>query len=376
MTPERWTTSTRCSRRNGDWVPLGGADEQKAARRGHRRGLGSLDRQPARWLVRAQEGSARPVRGVHAAVARGARPGGSDARSEEQPHAGRLRRGSPLTRAAARVARRRSIRGAGRPNRRAIVELLGFRRPVRTGARGRTAHQPACSLAPPAVAQAGRPRPVEEPSGTRRIYRLHDEEIEAVRAYLEQVWGEAAARFSVLVASNTSAVTRTPARMIEPIRLRFELACPADTHSRSGPGGSPSGGPPTTPPRARRTPRSCWSRAPAAGSSSGPRPGPSTSGVRSRSGSHRPRLRYLWHLRRDRADATEVEVRYLDRGDATTTVEIEHRGWEALGAEGEAWRDRNQGGWATLLPHFVRLAEADAEQPQTGIAGAPDPRRP
>ena len=43
----------------------------------------------------------------------------------------------------------------------------------------------------------------EEPVGTRRIYRLHDEGIEAVRAYLERVWGEAAARFT-LVASNTT----------------------------------------------------------------------------------------------------------------------------------------------------------------------------
>jgi hypothetical protein len=31
--------------------------------------------------------------------------------------------------------------------------------------------------------------------GTRRLYRLHDEGIQAVRDYLEGVWGEAAARF-------------------------------------------------------------------------------------------------------------------------------------------------------------------------------------
>jgi hypothetical protein len=67
------------------------------------------------------------------------------------------------------------------------------------------------------------------------------------------------------------------------------------------------------------------------------------------------RFGYRWHLRRDRADATEVEIRFVDRG-ATTRVEIEHRGWERLGAEGEAWRDRNLGGWATLLPHFVEAA--------------------
>jgi DNA-binding transcriptional ArsR family regulator len=35
----------------------------------------------------------------------------------------------------------------------------------------------------------------DRPEGTRRLYRLQDEGIEAVRAYLEQVWGEAAARF-------------------------------------------------------------------------------------------------------------------------------------------------------------------------------------
>jgi uncharacterized protein YndB with AHSA1/START domain len=70
------------------------------------------------------------------------------------------------------------------------------------------------------------------------------------------------------------------------------------------------------------------------------------------------RLAYLWHLRRDRADATEVEIRFVDRGDATTRVEIEHRGWERLGAEGESWRDRNHGGWATLLPHFEAAVAA------------------
>ena len=31
--------------------------------------------------------------------------------------------------------------------------------------------------------------------GTRRLYRLHDQGLDAVRAYLEQVWGDAAARF-------------------------------------------------------------------------------------------------------------------------------------------------------------------------------------
>jgi hypothetical protein len=42
----------------------------------------------------------------------------------------------------------------------------------------------------------------EEPRGTRRIYRLQDEGLDAVRSYLERVWGEAAARFR-LTAENT-----------------------------------------------------------------------------------------------------------------------------------------------------------------------------
>lgn len=31
--------------------------------------------------------------------------------------------------------------------------------------------------------------------GTRRLYQLHDQGLHAVRAYLEQVWGDAAERF-------------------------------------------------------------------------------------------------------------------------------------------------------------------------------------
>ncbi len=43
----------------------------------------------------------------------------------------------------------------------------------------------------------------EQPRGTQRIYALRDAGVDAVRTYLEQVWGEAAARFRI-VAENTS----------------------------------------------------------------------------------------------------------------------------------------------------------------------------
>jgi len=42
----------------------------------------------------------------------------------------------------------------------------------------------------------------EQAAGTRRIYHLQDEGMRAVQAYLEGIWGEAAARFRLL-AENT-----------------------------------------------------------------------------------------------------------------------------------------------------------------------------
>jgi hypothetical protein len=64
------------------------------------------------------------------------------------------------------------------------------------------------------------------------------------------------------------------------------------------------------------------------------------------------RFGYLWHLRQDRADATQVDIVFHDLG-ATTRIEIEHGGWDRLGAKGPDLRERNLGGWSSLLPHFV-----------------------
>jgi hypothetical protein len=69
------------------------------------------------------------------------------------------------------------------------------------------------------------------------------------------------------------------------------------------------------------------------------------------------RLGYVWHMRRDRADATDVEITFLDGGDGTTRVEIEHTGWERLGADAEPWRQRNERAWTTLIPHYKEVAE-------------------
>ena len=91
----------------------------------------------------------------------------------------------------------------GDPNRRAIVELLGVA--AAGGIDGRSVQELADALpiSRPAVSRHLRLLKraglvVEEPRGTRRIYRLHDEGIEAVRSYLERVWGEVAARYRVV----------------------------------------------------------------------------------------------------------------------------------------------------------------------------------
>jgi DNA-binding transcriptional ArsR family regulator len=94
----------------------------------------------------------------------------------------------------------------GDPNRRAIVELLsGGPRSVQELADDLPISRPAVSRHLRLLKGAG--LVVEEPVGTRRVYRLHDEGMQAVRAYLEQVWGEAAARFR-LVADNTTGKAR------------------------------------------------------------------------------------------------------------------------------------------------------------------------
>ena len=93
----------------------------------------------------------------------------------------------------------------GDPNRRAIVELLGAGdRSVRELADALPISRPAVSRHLRLLKEAG--LVVEEPRGTRRIYRLHDEGVEAVRAYLERVWGDAATRFR-LVAENSTPKT-------------------------------------------------------------------------------------------------------------------------------------------------------------------------
>ena len=82
----------------------------------------------------------------------------------------------------------------GDPNRRAILELLGAReRSVQELADELPISRPAVSRHLRLLKGAG--LVVGTSRGTRRIYGLHDQGMEAFRAYMERVWGEAAGRF-------------------------------------------------------------------------------------------------------------------------------------------------------------------------------------
>lgn len=87
-----------------------------------------------------------------------------------------------------------ALEALGDPNRRAILEIL---------AAGPTSVQAIADQLPisrPAVSRHLRLLKdahlvADRPQGAQRRYELRAEGVEAVRAYFEQVWGEAAARF-------------------------------------------------------------------------------------------------------------------------------------------------------------------------------------
>lgn len=85
----------------------------------------------------------------------------------------------------------------GDPRRRTILRLLGEReRSVGELAAAMPISRPAVSRHLRVLRDAGLVR--EEPRGTRRIYALQADGPDAVRAYLEQVWGDAATRFRLM----------------------------------------------------------------------------------------------------------------------------------------------------------------------------------
>jgi len=100
----------------------------------------------------------------------------------------------------------------GDANRRAIVELLGGgERSVGQLAAALPISRPAVSRHLRLLKEAG--LVVEEPVGTRRVYRLHEDGVAAVQEYLTRVWGDAIARFTITAENTRPRPTRKkPAR--------------------------------------------------------------------------------------------------------------------------------------------------------------------
>ncbi len=68
------------------------------------------------------------------------------------------------------------------------------------------------------------------------------------------------------------------------------------------------------------------------------------------------RLVLAWKPNTRPVPPTELEIRFtsVDEG---TRVELEHRGWERLGARGEESRAEYASGWLGALERFVSAAE-------------------
>ena len=76
------------------------------------------------------------------------------------------------------------------------------------------------------------------------------------------------------------------------------------------------------------------------------------------------RLVYRWHIFADSADATEVEIRFRANENGTTTVELEHRGWDAF-EDGADRRELNATGWRGLIPRYAAACGWGAAGPAT-----------
>ena len=96
------------------------------------------------------------------------------------------------------------FKALGDPHRRAIVELLGSGpRSVQEIADDLPISRPAVSRHLRLLKDAG--LVIDESKGARRLYQLHGAGVEAAQKYLDEVWGEATARFRLLAESTKPA---------------------------------------------------------------------------------------------------------------------------------------------------------------------------
>jgi DNA-binding transcriptional ArsR family regulator len=97
---------------------------------------------------------------------------------------------------------RSALDALGDANRRAILEILGGgAASVQQIADQLPISRPAVSRHLRVLKEAGLVG--DQADGTRRLYRLREEGVDAVHEYFRTVWGEAAARFRIAVENTT-----------------------------------------------------------------------------------------------------------------------------------------------------------------------------
>lgn len=69
------------------------------------------------------------------------------------------------------------------------------------------------------------------------------------------------------------------------------------------------------------------------------------------------RVVFSWQPNRTRPAPTEVEVRFIAEAAGVTRVELEHRGWERLGALAAQTRESYLNGWPGVMRLFARAAD-------------------
>jgi DNA-binding transcriptional ArsR family regulator len=193
--------------------------------------------------------------------------------------------------------------------------------------------------------------------GTRRIYQLRDDGVEAVRRYFADVWDEAITRFH-----RGREHSRRRAMTVEPLVVEFEVGVPPDQAfdawtRRCGTwwpdSHTVSRGPVAITPLMFASVHATLDDPPAG------------AGLEGTVLDWKPpgRLRHLCHLCFDPSEATEVEGIFAARANGTA-VRPERRGWERLGEAGPGVTVRARRGARSppaSWPRFDATAAACAE---------------
>ena len=67
------------------------------------------------------------------------------------------------------------------------------------------------------------------------------------------------------------------------------------------------------------------------------------------------RIVFGWQANPDASAPTEVELRFAAESDGAR-VELEHRGWERLGASATEAYESYDSGWGAVLPIYAKAA--------------------